>query len=677
MNSSADIATSETAHTSVARRPPTSTALAGMSVAAVLALSGCSAPAAPTVSGVPDGLPSVSSPIAIAPDGATVWVVNPDADSITAVDAAALSASATVQVGDEPWSVAVSPGGAVVVVNRASGTLTLLLGGERRDVRLGSEPGGVALSPTGRYAFVSLASDAAVAVVDLEAPSLLGRVSVGAMPWAVAVTDDGDLDDADETVVVTHHLSRLAEGGREGVNDGKEAWVTRLPAGDMLTATSTRDDGPLGTATEVSIEPYDFGYPNGLEAVALQDGEAYVAHLLNQPEYPRDFEHTVSAAVSSVPVVGQPSATAGGDHPRLRLHLNDESFSTPVNHPSAIALANDGRTAYVVLGGSDAVMGIDLAGTGGPQLIGFWPAGSNPRGIVLSRDGERAYVMNFLSRDVSVLDLEDRAARQETARVQVVDETLTSELLAGKVLFHNASSARISQLGWIACASCHLGGGSDGTTWQTPDGPRQTMPLWELEGTAPYHASATRDEVQDFERDIEELMAGSGLAPGAYRRELGEPNGGLSPELDALASYVLSGIRTPRAPETAPAAVAEGRELFAGLGCAACHGGSAWTLSSLPGPVGSLAPNGETSVTSQLRDVGTFDLDTDVLGAAGFDVPQLLGLHATAPYLHDGSAQGLEEVLSNEAHVGQVLSAAQVAALTEFLRSIDAATEPL
>src|SRR5690606_1419493 len=197
---------------------------------------------------------------------------------------------------------------------------------------------------------------------------------------------------------------------------------------------------------------------------------------------------------------------------------------------------------------------------------------------------------------VSVLDLSDRAARRVLTRVDVAPETLTADQLRGKVLFHNASSSRISQLDWIACATCHLGGGGDGTTWRTPDGPRQTMPLWELEGTAPFHASATRDEVQDFERDIEELMAGSGLAPGAVRAELGAPNGGLSDDLDALAAYVLGGIRVPTAPAVDFGQASVGRTLFGELGCASCHGGPLWTSSPLPGPVGSLGSTAEVAV---------------------------------------------------------------------------------
>ena len=359
----------------------------------------------------------------------------------------------------------------------------------------------------------------------------------------------------------------------------------------------------------------------------------------------------------------------------LTLDLNDPAFSSPVNFPRAVALSPDGGTAYLALAGSDAVMGVDLRDPAGLKLLGFWPTGANPRGIVVDTSGEVGYVMNYLSRDVSVLDLRDTSARREQARVPVAGEVLDPVTLRGKTLFNNASDPRLSRLGWISCASCHPGGGADGTTWLTPDGPRQTMPLWRLAGTAPFHASATRDEVQDFEHDIEGVMAGSGLAPGLPPAELGAPSSGLSPDLDALAHYVLHGIRAPNAPPAGEAAE-RGRLVFASAGCDTCHGGPAWTKSALPGPVGTLGLDGAKEVSDVLVDVGTFDPARDVLGASGFDVPSLLGIGSSAPYLHDGSAATLFDVLANPLHAPAGLSAEERADLVAFLESIDERTAP-
>jgi CxxC motif-containing protein (DUF1111 family) len=202
---------------------------------------------------------------------------------------------------------------------------------------------------------------------------------------------------------------------------------------------------------------------------------------------------------------------------------------------------------------------------------------------------------------------------------------------------------------------------------------RQTQPLWQLEGTAPFHASGTRDEVQDFETDIEGLMDGIGLAPGQANRELGTANGGQSADLDALASYTLQGIRVPNAPKQNLEAIARGRVVFEQANCAACHAGFNWTNSSLQGAVGSF-PAIDVEVLASLRNVGTFNASSDVLGEHGFDVQTLLGLNASAPYLHDGSAQTLLEVLENPQHQKANLLREQKTDLTAFLNSIDSST---
>lgn len=595
-----------------------------------------------------------AQPLAMTPDGATVWIVNPDADSVTPFDVATLTAGQPVAVGREPWGVAVSPQGVVVVLNRGDGSLSLLSDGVRTDVPVGPEPGGVVFGQAGRVAYVTVSSADEVAVVDVVHRHVVERISVGRMPWSVAVQTQPDGGDR---VIVAHRLARLRSDGAEARDDGKEAWLTVIESD--------------GHHHEVVIAPYAFGFPNVLEGMAIQGDTLLVAHLLNRPEAPRDFQNTVSAALSSVDVMHRSELV------ERRLHVNDGAFSTPVNYPRAVAVTPDGQRAYLALAGTDAVMGVDLSDPTAPRLLGFWEVGSNPRGIVLNQDASRAFVMNYLGRSVSVLDLVDLRRRREVARVSLVEETLAPDMLRGKQLFNNANDPRLSHLGWMSCASCHPDGGVDGTTWITPEGHRQTMPLWNLEGTAPFHASGTRDEIHDVEVDIEQLMQGIGLAPGVASRPLGAPNKGRSADLDALAAFVLRGIRVPRAPDVDAQQATRGRATYLRLGCHTCHGGDAWTTSHLPGPPGTLAPDGALEVVAVLHDVGTFDSSREGLGANGFDVPTLLGVHATAPYFHDGSATRLADVVTHPVHGDPTLSPSDVLDIVAFLESIDAYTEPV
>jgi YVTN family beta-propeller protein len=607
---------------------------------------------------------SVSSPIARSSDGRSVWVVNPDANSLTRLNTDTLEPDAPVAVGEEPWSVTVTPNNTVLVVNRQSGTLSFLEEKQRFDLFVGAEPAGVALSPSGRTAFVTVSAEDAVAVVDVQSRQVIRHLDVGHMPWSLAVTNNGDANDDDESLIVTHRYARLRRDGKEGTDNGKEGWLT------IIKHPSSSNS----VFSEAVIAPYSFGYANGLEGLAVQGDQVFVLHLLNSPQLPTDlskrFETTVSSALSTL------SISSGTEHLERRININDPAFSSPINFAKAVVVTKDAKRAFIVLAGTDAVMGVNLEQPSTPKLIGFWQTGKNPRGLVLSSDESKAYVMNFLSRDVSVLDLSDMVRRPELKRVAVTTETLAPALLRGKILFNNANDPRISHLGWISCATCHLDGGVDGTTWVTPNGLRQTQALWNLSGTAPFHASGTRDEVQDFETDIEGLMDGIGLAPGQANRELGVANGGQSQDLDALAKYVLEGIRVPNAPQQNSDAVARGRTVFQQMNCVACHAGSHWTNSSLHGAVGSF-PAIDVEVRLSLQNVGTFNASSDTLGAHGFDVQTLLGLHSSAPYLHDGSAPTLADVLENPLHAKSNLSIQQKLDLVTFLESIDSSTPML
>lgn len=603
---------------------------------------------------------AVSRPLALSHDGRTLWVANPDADSLTFLDVtnpAEPKAAQPLAVGGEPWAVAATPGGEIITMNRRTGTLSFVATGDgaglgarvEDELYVGPEPGGLVLSASGEHAYVTLSADAAVAVVDIAAKQVVGHIAVGLMPWTVARSGD--------TLIVSHRLARQVAGSSTAANEGREGWLSLV---DLSTET----------VTEVALVGSAFGFPNALEGLALAGDVVYVAHLLNSPEPPNDFQTTVSGGLSAVDL------ESAAPLAERSLHHNDPKFSTPVNFPRALAASPDGDTLYLALAGSDALMGVDISAPAAPKLLGFWPTGRNPRGVVIAPDGLTAYVMNYLSRDVSTLDLSDTGRRRELARVAVAPETLPAELLRGKVLFNNANDPRLSLNGWFSCASCHLDGGGDGTTWPREEGSRQTMPLWSLAGTAPFHAAGTRDEPQDFEIDIERFMRGVGLAPGAAPVLLGAPSAGASPDLDALGAFLLGGFRTPAAPTVDDVAAERGRLVFEERGCQTCHVGPAWTTSNLPGPPGTLAPEGEQVVAAVLHDVGTYDPSHDITGADGFDVPTLLGLAYTAPYFHDGSAATLLDVLAHQGHSGAPLGPADEADLASFLRSLDESAEP-
>ena len=101
-----------------------------------------------------------------------------------------------------------------------------------------------------------------------------------------------------------------------------------------------------------------------------------------------------------------------------------------------------------------------------------------------------------------------------------------------------------------------------------------------------------------------------------------------------------------------PAAL-RGKALFASLACARCH----------PAPL--------------YTDLKQYDVGTGAGQDAGkkFDTPTLLELWRTAPYLHDGSAATIREVLTlhnprDEHGKTSRLTAPQLADLSEYLLSL-------
>jgi hypothetical protein len=93
---------------------------------------------------------------------------------------------------------------------------------------------------------------------------------------------------------------------------------------------------------------------------------------------------------------------------------------------------------------------------------------------------------------------------------------------------------------------------------------------------------------------------------------------GLSPDqVTALTSYLLA-LPPPRIPTRDAAVVERGAAVFDEAGCDTCHAGARMTDRSLHTIPGIGSP---------------------------YDTPSLIGLAASAPYYHDGSAETLDDVL--------------------------------
>jgi hypothetical protein len=391
-----------------------------------------------------------------------------------------------------------------------------------------------------------------------------------------------------------------------------------------------------------------------------------------------DFQTTVRAVVSLVDLPG------GAERFGARRQFDDRGFA------AAGVWSSHGDYLFVAMRGSRTVERVDVLGV---TLAGsILDVGWAPQGLALSADDRLLFVDAYLSRELVVYDVSSFASLPvPLARLAIPSsEPLGQQMLRGKQLFNDARDARIAKDQYIACAHCHLDGDSDQRVWDFTargEGLRNTISLLGRAGTGdgPVHWSANFDEIQDFENDIRNAFLGTGLlsdsdwSAGTTSQTLGDPKAGKSADLDALAAYVSSLAAEPASPWRQPdgslsEAAARGKASFESplLGCTACHAGPRLTDSGFESPG-----------VPRLHDVGTIGPGSGQrLGQplVGLDTPTLHGLWRSAPYLHDGSAATLDDVLvarnPDDRHgVTSALSASERMDLVEYLLSLDGRTD--
>lgn len=600
--------------------------------------------------------------------------------------------------------------GLVVTANTDNGTVTLVdLDALEKvaEIEVFRDPVAVALAPDGRL-WVVHRDVYAVAIVDLDARRAVDffRLPYASLPMGIVFGAEGDayiplmalgdvvrIDGTTHEIVAQEHVAPFLRGITIS-GDGASLWVTRfISQGDRgevyrLDAASLDTVARFDLAEDTTTEDSDVqgrGLPNYLFSVTVTpDGrQAWVPSKKDNMArgLMRDGQAlTQDNAVR--PLVSILDLTTDEERLEARLDLDDR------NLPYHVAFTPLGDWAFVSVFGSNLVELRDaydrtfVTALRGDALLG--PVAS----IVAPRD--RLLVLADLARTLVVYDVaallagSDQSTRILAEVPLVADEKLPSVLLQGKRIFANAEDKRMASEGYLSCSSCHFDGFEDGMIWDFFDrgeGFRNTISLLGRRGTGhgPVHWSANFDEIQDFDNPIRAHQGGLGFIPldvfesGTVSDPWGDPKAGLDSDLDALAAYVASLDAVPRSPYRNPdgtltAQAEEGFALFLELGCDTCHAGADFT-DSLDGGV---------------HDVGTLtELSGDRLGGEllGIDTPTLLGIWQTAPYLHDGSAPTLHDVLTTRNPEGRHgatadLSEDELDALVAYLLQIDGDVPP-
>ncbi|MBN1422545.1 MAG: hypothetical protein JXP34_27455 [Planctomycetes bacterium] len=571
-----------------------------------------------------------STPIAYCEDTDRIYVANPDADSMTVVDADGLRKETEVPCGRDPRGVALGardrPGGVrVFVTARRSGTITRCLAVPPFDGRfersVGVEPWAILYEPSRAVLLVTDRAAGAVLWIDPESLAVRRRVDVGQRPTALAIAGD--------RLYVGHF-----HGGRVSVLDARD--------GKSLDAIALRSDAELVRNFALS--------PDGTRL--------FIPHTRCFTDAPDLLFDTMIFPFVSIVDVAAGESLAG-------IHM--DAVFRPENEPVAAAVAPDGRRLLVVCAGSRTLAALDLR-TGG--AAGREALGEIPHGIAIDPGRGRAYVPCLLSNTLEVVSLDPLRV---TKRLPLARSLLAYRLRVGKAIFHDGASPATTLDRWMSCATCHPDGEALPRTWNYRIGPRNVQALFGAQRTGPLFWSGTRDEIQDFEWAFRHFQAGRGIMPFRPYPQLGRANAGRWYDLDALAAYVASLEPAPSArrhPDgTYTREALRGRAVFFSQesGCAICHRAPLYTDSAL------------TPVPSTRHDVGTGEGARE-RGGPAFDTPPLCALEFSAPYLHDGRAATLRDVVTTwnpgDRH-GRTsgLDAGEIDDLCAFLASIPYVSE--
>jgi len=135
--------------------------------------------------------------VAIAPDGATAYVVSRASGTVTPVKLATGNAGKAITVGKQPAAIAVTPNGTTAyVANGGSGTVTpirLSTGKAGKAITVGRQPDAIAIAPNGATAYVVNGGSGTVTPIRLSTGKAGKAIKVGADLDAIAITPSGKI----------------------------------------------------------------------------------------------------------------------------------------------------------------------------------------------------------------------------------------------------------------------------------------------------------------------------------------------------------------------------------------------------------------------------------------------------------------------------------------------------
>jgi YVTN family beta-propeller protein len=571
-----------------------------------------------TVAAAPDYL----SPTALAasPDSQTLFVGCATANEVAVFDANARRIVRKVAVPASPLGLALARNGETLYVACAAPESTVAVVDTAKGKVIASIPAGhttlaPVLSPDGQTLFVCNRFNDEVAFIDLAARKTVQRVPVPREPVAAAITADGKF------LFVANHI----QAGRADV--------------DVVASSISVIDVAAGKVCK------ELALPNGstlVREIAMSpDGKhAVVAHQLSRFHLPttqleRGWVNTSAASIIDVAKV------------KLINTVLLDNIDSGAANPWAVAWSPDGEQFCVTHAGTHELSVVDFPGllakleslarpdavqkvsytaasraaadvpndlsflVGLRQRIKLSEADRGPRAIAFT--GSRAWLANYFTDTLTAID--PGSARPES--IPLGPAKPMSSVRRGEFLFNDAS---ICFQGWQSCSSCHSHDARvDGLNWDNlNDGignPKSGKSLLLAHQTAPSMWLGVRSNAY--------VAVRAGIRNSLFTVQPPEVANAVDAYLQSLkpmpSPRLVKGKHSPGAER--------GKKLFfsEAIGCADCHRGPLYTDQKF----------------HNVGTIGKFDQATN-----RFDTPTLIEVWRSGPYLHDGRAATVRDVLT-------------------------------
>lgn len=569
------------------------------------------------------------------PNGANIFLVDNSGNKLVKFDRNTRKQSGALQLSEAVNNLAAAADGNVwVLTGNANGKLIKVNPNSMKEegsLPLGYTPSAVCEVGNSNVVWVAqrhnnevwkIEGAANPAAAKVATKVTVGREPIGLLPYA---------DDA--KILVLNNLPEEA--------------ATQFPTASTLDILDTQNGKVMGR----------IALPNGTtdvkDGVVDKQGDyAYVVHLIARYQLPTnqlDRGWMMTNAMSVIDLRGDSLLTTV---------LLDTPQRGAAN-PNDIAISPDNNMLFVALAGTHEVCAIDRnamherieASREGKHLVpslksfddipndagflhgirAFYPTGGKgTRGVEAAANG--VYVADYFSGEFKCMALDGSETEVLLSGTPLTETTVGK----GDLYFHDAT---IAFQAWQSCASCHPNGARvDGLNWDLlNDGmgnPKNTKSLLLAHATPPCMITGIRKDAFVAVRSGIKYILFSNAAE-SYGNEVDAYLQNLQP---LPSPYLVDGGLSEKA--------LRGKEHF-DKNCAACHNGAYYT-------------DGKQYAVS-------WNDGADKEKA--MDVPVLVEVWRTAPYLYDGRAATMDEVLQIHGPA-EKLSNDQLSELSEYVLSL-------